>query len=132
MNPDETAIRKLVVDWLAASKAGDTATALTLMTDDVVFLTAGQEPFGKSKFAEMAKSHAEHAMTFDGGCEVVDLKLVGEWAFMISRLRVIAMQPGAPAMARAGHTLTVLRKEGGQWRIARDANLLVPVGTGGD
>jgi hypothetical protein len=30
-------------------------------------------------------------------------------------------------MKRAGHTLSVLRRTGGKWRLARDANLLTPV-----
>jgi ketosteroid isomerase-like protein len=34
-------------------------------------------------------------------------------------------------MVRAGHTLTILRKEAGKWKIARDANLLAPVAEGG-
>jgi len=36
--------------------------------------------------------------------------------------------PGADLPAeRAGHTLTVFRRVDGQWRLARDANLLVIV-----
>ena len=31
-------------------------------------------------------------------------------------------------MKRAGHTLTVFRKTDGKWLLARDANLLSPVG----
>lgn len=30
-------------------------------------------------------------------------------------------------MVRSGHTLAIFRKDAGKWRIARDANLLVPV-----
>jgi hypothetical protein len=35
--------------------------------------------------------------------------------------------PGKPATKRAGHTLSVFRKQNGKWRLARDANLLAPV-----
>ena len=48
---DETAIRKLVETWMAASKAGDIATVLDLMTEDVIFMVPGREPFGKEAFA---------------------------------------------------------------------------------
>ena len=48
---DEQAIRDLVARWLAASKAGDLDTVLSLMADDVLFMVAGQEPFGKAAFA---------------------------------------------------------------------------------
>jgi uncharacterized protein (TIGR02246 family) len=53
MSPDEQQIRDLVARWMAATIAGDTATVLSLMTDDVVFLVAGrQEPMlGKAGFA---------------------------------------------------------------------------------
>lgn len=30
-------------------------------------------------------------------------------------------------MTRAGHTLSILRKQGGKWVLVRDANLLAPV-----
>jgi len=32
-------------------------------------------------------------------------------------------------MKRAGHTLSVLKKQNGKWVLARDANLLAPVPT---
>jgi ketosteroid isomerase-like protein len=53
---------------------------------------------------------------------------VGDWAFTWTRLRVTVTPPGAAApMERAGHTLSILRKDGGRWLLARDANLLTPV-----
>jgi uncharacterized protein (TIGR02246 family) len=51
MTDDERAIREVIATWMRASTAGDTATVLDLMTDDVVFLVPGQEPFGKEAFA---------------------------------------------------------------------------------
>src|SRR5438034_605203 len=44
---DEQAIRDLIATWLRATAAGDIDQVLTLMTDDVVFVTPGQKPFGK-------------------------------------------------------------------------------------
>lgn len=38
MTEDERAIRTLVETWMTASKSGDLATVLSLMTDDVVFM----------------------------------------------------------------------------------------------
>jgi uncharacterized protein (TIGR02246 family) len=46
MDKDEPAIRDLVDNWLAASKAGDHRTVLNLMADDVLFMVPGREPFG--------------------------------------------------------------------------------------
>ena len=51
MNADERAIRDLVATWMKASQAGDLATVLSLMTDDVIFMVPGREPFGKEAFA---------------------------------------------------------------------------------
>lgn len=132
MNADEQEIRALVSQWMRATREGDTAAVLDLMTADVLFLTAGQEPFGKAKFEAMAKAQARDGMTIAGESDVLDVQVMGDWACIVNKLRVSATKPGAPMVVRAGHTLTLLRKDGGKWRIARDANLLVPVGTGGD
>jgi len=51
MTDDERAIRELVATWMTASQAGDIDTVLGLMTDDVVFMVPGREPFGKEAFA---------------------------------------------------------------------------------
>jgi hypothetical protein len=46
---------------------------------------------------------------------------------MWTHLTVVATPPDSgPSLTRAGHTLTILRKEHGKWVLARDANLLVP------
>ena len=128
MHEDEKAIRELVATWMAATRAGDSATVLDLMTDDAVFLVPGQPPFGKSAFAEAAKAQAAASVEFDGESEIQEIRILGDWAFMISRLRVTSTQPGNDQpVVRAGYTLTILRKEAGKWRLARDANLLAPV-----
>jgi uncharacterized protein (TIGR02246 family) len=125
---DEQQIRDLVDTWMAATKTGDSQTVLGLMTDDVVFLVAGRAPFGKAEFAEAARAQADASLTFDGKSEILELNVLGNWAYMLTQLTVTSVQPGArtPA-ARSGHTLTILRKQDGQWRLARDANLLAPV-----
>jgi uncharacterized protein (TIGR02246 family) len=129
MQDDEEQIRKLVSTWMAATKAGDADTVLSLMTDDVVFLVPGRPPMRKDEFAAAARAQASHAApTFDGSSEIQEIKIVGDWAFMWAKLRVVAMPPdGSAPTERAGHTLSILRKENGKWLLARDANLLAPV-----
>ena len=56
MSPDERAIRELVDTWMKASRAGDTATVLNLMSDDAIFMVPGREPFGKDAFAASSKA----------------------------------------------------------------------------
>jgi uncharacterized protein (TIGR02246 family) len=129
MQDDEEQIRKLVSTWMAATKAGDADTILSLMTDDVVFLVPGRPPMRKDEFAAAARAQASYAApTFDGSSEIQEIKVIGEWAFMWTKLRVVAMpQDGSPPTERAGHTLSILRRENGKWLLARDANLLAAV-----
>jgi uncharacterized protein (TIGR02246 family) len=129
MQSDEEQIRELVATWMAASRAGDVQTVLDLMADDVIFLVPGQPPMDKSKFAAAARAQsAPSAPKIEGTSEIQEIKVLGEWAFMWTRLSILATPAdGVPPIERAGHTLSILRKEGGRWLLARDANLLSPV-----
>ena len=129
MQDDEQEIRQLVSTWMAATKAGDVETVLSLMADDVVFLVPGKPVMRKADFAAAARAQAgPDGPKFDGSSEIQEIKILGDWAFMWARLTVVATPPGgAPAMTRAGHTLTLFEKQGGKWVLARDANMLAPV-----
>ena len=125
---DEQQIRDLVATWMSATRDGDVDTVLSLMTDDVVFLVAGQPPFGKQKFAEALRAPVGAKLPkIDGRNDIQEIRVFGDWAYMWTRLSVEMTPPGGAPMKRAGHTLSVLRKTGGRWQLARDANLLVPV-----
>jgi uncharacterized protein (TIGR02246 family) len=129
MQSDEQEIRQLVSTWMDATRVGDVEQVLSLVTDDVVFLVPGQPPMRKADFAAAMRSQAgPQSPHFDGTSEIQEIKVLGDWAFMWTRLTVVVTPPGgASPMTRAGHTLTVLHKHGGKWLLARDANLLVPV-----
>ena len=131
MNSDEQEIRQLVATWIEATKAGDTDRVLSLMTDDVVFLVPGHPPMvGKSAFAAAMRSQsAQGRPQFDGKSEIQELQVVGDWAYMWTKLTVIITPPGGAPMTRAGHTLSVLKKQNGKWVLARDANMLAAVQT---
>jgi uncharacterized protein (TIGR02246 family) len=128
MKSDEDQIRELVATWMEATRRGDVQTILGLMTQDVVFLVPGRPPMRKSDFAVAAQAQASgSAPTFDGHSEIQEIQVCGDWAFLWSRLRVVATPPdGSAKTERSGHTLTVLRKQGPKWLLARDANLLGP------
>ena len=135
MQSDEQEIRRLVATWMAATKAGDIETVLSLMAEDVVFLRPGHPPMtGKLAFAAAAKPPSgQKPPQFDGTSEIQEIKVLGEWAFMWANLTVVATPPGgAPSMTRAGHTLSILRKQNGRWVLARDANMLSPVSKSGE
>jgi uncharacterized protein (TIGR02246 family) len=134
MQSDEREIRQLVATWMAATKAGDIETVLTLMAEDVVFLLPGRPPMiGKSAFAAAAGAQSDQERPqFDGTSDIQEIKVVGEWAFMWAKLSVVMTPPGgAPSMVIAGHTLSILKKQNGKWVLARDANMLSPVSTSG-
>jgi len=129
MSHDEQEIRQLVATWMTATQRGDVDTVLSLMADDAVFLVPGRAVMHKADFAESARAQATHAAPrFDGTSEIQEIKVLGDWAFMWTRLTVVATPPdGAPPTQRAGHTLTILNKQNGKWVLARDANMLAPV-----
>lgn len=130
MASDEQQIRDLIATWMSATRAGDVATVLSLMTEDVVFLVAGAPPFGKQKFAAAMTPAAPAAPMpkFDGHSEIQEIRVVGDWAFVRTRLIVEVTPPGGGTPTkRAGHTLSVLQKVDGRWLLARDANMLTPV-----
>ncbi|MET4898643.1 SgcJ/EcaC family oxidoreductase [Sphingomonadaceae bacterium jetA1] len=123
MTDDEKAIRQVVETWMAASKAGDIATVLSLMTDDVVFMVPGQEPFGKEAFATASESMGDTRI--EGTNEIIELQIIGNWAFTRNRIEMTATPSAGAPIRRSGYTLTLLHKESdGKWRLARDANLL--------
>jgi len=130
MGNDEQEIRQLVAIWMSATKVGDIETVLSLMADDVVFLTPGHPPMtGKSAFAAAAQTQPRQAQPqFDGTSEIQEIQVFSDWAFMWAKLSVTMVLPnGGKSMTRAGHTLSVLKKQNGKWVLARDANMLMPV-----
>ena len=123
MTDDERAIRELVETWMTASRAGDTATVLGLMSDDVLFMTPGREPFGKEHFRDSSESM--RGIDIDGQAETLEVELLGDTAWIRNRLEMVMTLEGGEPMRRSGYTLTILKKGGdGRWRLFRDANLV--------
>jgi len=123
MTEDERAIRALIDNWMQASRQGDVEAVLSLMADDVVFMVPGREPFGKKEFAQTSQGMKN--VRVEGEAEIVELKVLGDWAWLRNHLRISVTPPNGPTTWRAGYTLTVLRKNAaGRWVLARDANLV--------
>jgi uncharacterized protein (TIGR02246 family) len=123
MSPDERAIRELVDTWMKASGAGDTATVLSLMSDDVIFTVPGREPFGKEAFA--ASSQSMKGFRLEGSADIRELRVLGDWAYLRNFIEITVTPPGGAPVRRSGYTLTILRKGAdGRWRLTRDANLV--------
>ena len=125
MTEDERAIRELVATWMSASKAGDTATVLSLIADDAVFMAVGQEPFGKDVFR--TASQGQKDLRIEGTSDIREIQVLGDWAWLRNYVTVTMTPPGGATIRRAGWTLTILRKTSGKWVLARDANLMTKV-----
>ena len=123
MGDDEQAIRALIDEWMRASRAGDTATVLDLMTDDVIFMTPDSEPFGKQDFQE--RSESLKAVKIDGHAETLEIEVLGDRAWIRNRVEITMTPDDGEPVRRSGYTLTILRKsDEGRWRLFRDANLV--------
>ena len=93
------------------------------------FLAPGREPMGKTEFAAMSKGPAGSVRpNFEINAVILEIQVAGDFAFMRTHLDAKMLPSGAQEpIHRAGQTLSVLRKNGGQWRVARDVNLLTMV-----
>ena len=125
-NEDDTRqIRQLVDSWIAASKGRDLPALMEMMTDDVVFMTPGRAPFGKAEFA--ADSERMKGVVIDARAEVQEIDVSGPRAYVRNHIRVELTSPGQAPKRMSGYAMSILRKEAdGRWRIARDANLVMP------
>jgi uncharacterized protein (TIGR02246 family) len=126
MTEDEQAIQQVVASWMQASQSGDTATVLSLMTEDVVFMVPGQEAFGREAFEAAASqpSTARPQIRRDQRHRRDSSpRKLGVHAQSDRSEHCLADRR---VDARTGYTLTLFRGEAdGRWRLARDANLLM-------
>jgi uncharacterized protein (TIGR02246 family) len=75
---DEQAIRALVARWLEASATSDLPALLSLMAEDVIFLTPGQPPMrGRGAFATGAQQ-GQGQYRIEATGEVQEVQVNGE------------------------------------------------------
>src|SRR6185436_13675073 len=84
MASDEREIRTVHSIWIDAVNAGDLARPLTLVAEDVVFLTPGQAPFGREAFSSNFRT-AHQQMRICCTSELEEVIVVGEVAYTRSR-----------------------------------------------
>jgi uncharacterized protein (TIGR02246 family) len=126
MDKDEQAIRNLIETWLRATRAGDVDTVLSLTTPDVVFLVAGQPPMlGQAAFGEALRMAIGNNV-IESTSEIEEIVISGDLAYCRTLLHVtVTRKHDNMPMQRSGHALSILRRcEDGQWRLARDANMV--------
>ena len=127
MASDEREIRTVHSIWIDAVNAGDLARLLTLVAEDVVFLTPGQAPFGREGFRPTSAAHQQ--MRICCTSELEEVIVVGEVAYTRSRDALsVTPRAGGKAAQFAGHRMTVYRKlRDGRWLLSRDVHTLSAV-----
>jgi uncharacterized protein (TIGR02246 family) len=122
---EERQIRRLIDSWIAASNARDVPALMDMLTDDVIFMTPGRAPFGKAEFA--ADVERMKGVAIDARTEVQEIEVFGARAYIRNHIQVELTSPGQMPKRMSGYAMSVLRKDpDGRWRIARDANLVMP------
>ena len=108
-----------------AVNAGDLARLLTLVAEDVIFLTPGHAPSDREGFSSnFATAHQQMRI----GCtsELEEVIVVGEVAYTRGRDALsVTPRAGGKAAQFAGHRMTVYRKlRDGRWLLSRDVHTL--------
>lgn len=127
-NQDEQQIRAVIETWAKATAEGDLNVLLNLMTEDVTFLIPGKPPMHRADFVSAFQSmirsvHVTSRSTVQEITVKDDLALC--WNYL--DVDVVPIMSGSTTK-RAGYTLTAFRRGAdGQWRVWRDANLVIAV-----
>jgi uncharacterized protein (TIGR02246 family) len=120
----EQEIRDLVATWARASAAGNLAAIEPLMDDDILFMTAGNAPFGRDAFIQHFENNVKQ-MNLNVRAEVREVEVRDDLAFARTWLEVRITPPGSDTITRTGYTLSIYRRRpGGTWKLWRDANLV--------
>lgn len=123
-DPDAQEIRGLVADWARATEACNIEAIKPLMDEDILFFTAGHEPFGADVFVQRFIGNVQQLCP-KVHAEVREIEVRGDLAFARTWLEVRITPPGEETITRKGYTLAVYRRRpGGPWKLWRDANLV--------
>ena len=126
---DEQQILDVMDEWRRLTAAGDVDGLLSLVADDVVFLTPGNPPIGKQDFANGFRQVSAKAR-IESKQDVREIRISGNIAYAWSHLSVVLTpKDGGKNWDNSGHALTVFNKSSsGKWLFARDANLMTGAG----
>lgn len=107
MSSDEQTIRDVLSTWLIAPRDGDIGTVLS---PDAVCLMQGRPPMSKAGFAVAACARSgANAPRIDGTDDIDEIRIVGDWALLVSRLTVtVTSSEGGRPQRRAGHASSAL------------------------
>jgi len=124
---DEQQIRELAAEWRRATEENDLDAILALMTEDAIFLSAGNPPMTVEQFAAGFR-HMAGNVQLQVEQTFKEIVAEGDLAYAWSHLTVVMTTLATGARSRrSGDVLTIFRKSPtGSWLLARDANLLPP------
>jgi ketosteroid isomerase-like protein len=123
MHPEQ-AIREALNNFIAAYNDGDWQRARSLLSDDLVDMSAGATTRTGREAIEFFRTHIEsvHAKFIPHLSVIVDeLYAAGDWAFDRGSL-VVELRPrhGGPATYKRQRFLEIWKLESdGQWRVCR-------------
>jgi uncharacterized protein (TIGR02246 family) len=125
MGEDRQAIEELHQRDIAASKARDLATLLSLCSDDCVMLPPGGDPIVgreaiRRSLAQDLAQEQDYQIT-EYVHDFAEVRVIGAWAFEWGRFSAAAEPVGGGAPIRSsGKILRILRRQAdGAWKVAR-------------
>ncbi len=127
MTRDEQAIRQWFDDWIKATTVGDLPLAESLIDDDAVFLVPGAGLMDKATYAAAATGDPS-GYEFELDCSIEEIEVSGDHAWLRASLGLVSKNVSTGKTSKmAGHSLSILRRDGDGWVVVRDANTMVPV-----
>ena len=118
-----------MAEWRRLTAEGNLDGLLSLLADDVVFLTPGNAPITKDDFAKGFREVSGKAR-IETKQDVKEIWSSGDIATAWSHLTVVLTpKEGGKTSEASGYVLTVFhRSPSGRWLLARDANLVAGAG----
>jgi uncharacterized protein (TIGR02246 family) len=119
---DEDQIRKLFEDTYAMNlKTGDVDTYMSLFTKDAVWIPPGGVDRVGPKAIGEAFAHQAGAVNIDAKLTADEIKVMGYFAYIIgTSVAEISPKDGSPTINAKFRVLWLMRREQGQWKIARE------------
>ncbi|MFC1529490.1 YybH family protein [Gemmatimonadota bacterium] len=127
MKNDEQSIRQWFESWMKATREGDLQLARGLIADDAVFLVPGADRMDKESFAAAATA-TDPNTDFELDCSIQEIEILGDHAWLWTKisLTMTGRRSGSGSLM-AGHSLSILKRQGDGWVVIRDANTMVMV-----
>ena len=127
MTHDEHAIRQWFERWMKATKEGDLQLARSLIADDAVFLVPGADRMDKESFAAAATA-TDPNIDFELDCSIQEIEIFGDHAWLWTKISLAMTDNRSKSRSlMAGHSLSILKRQGDCWVVIRDSNTMVPV-----